>query len=109
MVKLVPNQGLTDTLITAKIEKKHNLKKITSQNNKKVKKQTITRIIDLAPDSETEPENFHISNDEDENDDFEDSQTGIEIGEFIQIKFSTKSKLMHYIGCVMKVHEDDFL
>lgn len=101
---------LTDTPVKAEIKKKHNMKKIkkSSQNSKKVKKQTKKRIIDLSSDSETEPENFHVSSDEDGDDDFEDSRTSIEIGDFVLVKFTTKSSLLHYIGCVIKENSNDF-
>lgn len=101
---------LTDTPVKAEIEKKHNLKKTkkTSQNNKKVKKQTKKRILDLSSDSETELENFHLSSDEDAVDDFEDSRTNIENGDFDLAKFTTKSSLLHFIGRVIEENGNDF-
>lgn len=105
----IKSRILTDTPVKAEIEQRHSMKKMkkTSQNIKKAKKQTKRRIIDLSSDSESEPENFHISS-EDEDDYFEDSQASIEIGDFVLVKFTTKSSFIHYIGCVMKVNEDDF-
>ena len=83
--------------------------KTTSQNVKqKVKKQRKKQIVNLSSDSEAEPENFHISSNEDEVDDFTDSQRTTVVGDFVLVKFTTKSSFMHYIGRIMKVNGDDY-
>ncbi|XP_015910948.1 uncharacterized protein [Parasteatoda tepidariorum] len=107
--KRIKSRILTDTPVKTEIEERHNSKniKLTTRNIKKsAKKQEKKRKIALSSDSENESQNFHVSSNED-GDDFKDSTTSIEVGDFVLAKFTTKSSFVHYIGCVTKENGDD--